>query len=388
MPTVVYDDEKENGLIVDYGNVYEQLRKAYSVYGEGGKGGSSGGKGTGNKGEDRPVELLQAMAVDLGEAIMRVREFLQEVNFDLDTMVNAPDAVSRLAALNTGSNAICLNETTRARFEIAARDVFRKYKALYPEPEAEPHIPERNAINAIYGRLNQKTKSADISHVMRKLQQEVNMSVCITDHEVREDDYVDLSNLDFDRLRAAFAKSKSKNEVMFDLQEAIEKKLEKMVQQNPLRLEFYEKYQKIIEEYNNGKDIQAVQKAFDDVNTFIEKELTPEIDRAAKENLTEESLALYDLLKEKRELTPKEEKEVKKVIVGLLNTLKEEKLKVDRWRESPQVRAQIKTIILDSLPHLPQEPYPDEDLEKLNPEVFQHIYSNYQGAGLSTYGTF
>ena len=26
----VYDDEKENGLIVDYGNVYEQLEKAYS----------------------------------------------------------------------------------------------------------------------------------------------------------------------------------------------------------------------------------------------------------------------------------------------------------------------------------------------------------------------
>lgn len=383
----VYDDEKENGLIVDYGNVYQQLEKAYSVYGEGKKGGSSGGKDKGG-GEERSVELLQAMAVDLGEAIMRVREFLQEVNFDLDTMVNAPDAVSRLAALSTGSNAICLNEATRARFEIAARDVFRKYKALYPEPEAEPYTPERNAINAIYGRLNQKTKSADISHVMRKLQQEVNMSVSITDHEVCEDDYVDLGNLDFDRLRAAFAKSKSQNEVMFDLQQAIGEKLEQMVQQNPLRLEFYEKYQKIIEEYNNGKDIHAVQKAFDDVNTFIEEELTPEIDRAAKENLTEESLALYDLLKEQRKLTSKEEKGVKKVIVGLLNTLKEEKLKVDRWRESPQVRAQIKTIILDSLPHLPQEPYPDEDLEKLNPEVFQHIYSNYQGAGLSTYGDF
>jgi type I restriction enzyme R subunit len=39
----VYDDEKENGLIVDYGNVYQQLEKAYSVYGEGGKG-TGGGK--------------------------------------------------------------------------------------------------------------------------------------------------------------------------------------------------------------------------------------------------------------------------------------------------------------------------------------------------------
>ncbi|WP_255189700.1 type I restriction enzyme subunit R domain-containing protein [Methylomonas rapida] len=27
----VYDDEKENGLIVDYGNVYKQLKKAYAI---------------------------------------------------------------------------------------------------------------------------------------------------------------------------------------------------------------------------------------------------------------------------------------------------------------------------------------------------------------------
>ena len=77
---------------------------------------------------------------------------------------------------------------------------------------------------------------------------------------------------------------------------------------------------KIIEEYNNGKDIHAVQQAFDDVNTFIKEELTPEIDRAARENLTEESLALYDLLKEKRKLSRKEEESVKKVVIDLLDT--------------------------------------------------------------------
>ena len=32
----VYDDEK-SGLIVDYGNVYQKLEEAYSIYGEGGR---------------------------------------------------------------------------------------------------------------------------------------------------------------------------------------------------------------------------------------------------------------------------------------------------------------------------------------------------------------
>ena len=46
----VYDDEKENGLIVDYGNVYKQLEKAYAIYGEAGK--EHGGS---NSGEEKPV---------------------------------------------------------------------------------------------------------------------------------------------------------------------------------------------------------------------------------------------------------------------------------------------------------------------------------------------
>jgi type I restriction enzyme R subunit len=55
----VYDDEKENGLIVDYGNVYKQLEKAYSVYGEGGSN-TSDTKGSGNN--ERPFELLEVLA--------------------------------------------------------------------------------------------------------------------------------------------------------------------------------------------------------------------------------------------------------------------------------------------------------------------------------------
>ena len=50
----VYDDEKENGLVVDYGNVYEQLKKAYLTYGGGTGGGGSGGN-TG--GDDKKLKL-------------------------------------------------------------------------------------------------------------------------------------------------------------------------------------------------------------------------------------------------------------------------------------------------------------------------------------------
>lgn len=385
----VYDDEKENGLIVDYGNVYTQLEKAYSVYGEGDKPTSPGGKG-GTGGESKPgnpVEKLEEMANELAAAILAVSNFLFEVDFSLNDLVNAETAMARLTALGKAANAVSLNETTRTQFEVSARDVFRKYKALYPEDIVKSFISEFNAIEAIYNQLNQKVKSADISSVMRKLQQEVSMSVSTRTNAVTDDDYVDLSNLDFDKLKQAFAKSNQQNAVVFDLQEAIEKLLERMVRENPIRLEFYEKYKTIISEYNAGKDIQAVQKAFDDLNEFMQNDLNPEQERSMREGLDEESLAIFDLLK-KSTLTIDDEKAVKKVAVETLKKLKLEKLKVDRWRESTQVSSQVKTMINDSLEYLPQEAYPDDELADMGLLVYQHVFANYQGAGMSTYGQF
>lgn len=382
----VYDDEKENGLIVDYGNVYKQLEKAYSVYGEGGK--AKTGKAAGDEDEPvNPLEKLEAMSGELEATIVVVQDFLQEVQFDLDSLVNAESAMIKLAKIAEATNAVCLNETTRTQFEVAARDVFRKYKALYPEEQVKPFTRLYNAIEAIYGQLNQKTKSADISDVMRRLQQEVNMSVNLAGNQIREDDYVDLSNLDFDKLRAAFEKSNNKNAVVFDLQSAIEKKLEKMVQQNPIRMEFYDKYKKIIDEYNAGKDIQAVQKTFDDLSELMSEDISPEMDRAMREGLDEETLAIYDLLR-KPELSSKEEVEVKKVAKKTLKALKAEKLKIEYWRQSIQISAEVKVMIDDSLQWLPQEPYPDTDIGEKSKLVYQHIYTNYQGAGLSSYGYF
>src|SRR5690606_18043359 len=132
----VYDDEKENGLIVDYGNVYQQLEKAYAIYGEGQKG-NGGDKGK----EEKPFEQLEAMAIEIKEAIGEVKSMLSELDFDLKTLMDA-SAMGKIAAINNGINAICRNEETKAKFEISARNVFRKYKALFPEKQAKQFVRE------------------------------------------------------------------------------------------------------------------------------------------------------------------------------------------------------------------------------------------------------
>ena len=303
----VYDDEKENGLIVDYGNVYEQLEKAYSIYGEGTKGQSGG------KGEGKPVEQLAELEGELKKAIQEVKDYLKSVNFNLSDLKNAKP-MEKIGKLKEAADCVCLNETTRTSFEIMARNVFRKYKALYPEEQIKPYIKDFNAIEAIYNLLNQNVKTADVTEIMMELQSIVSDSVLIKENEVadKEGVYVDLSTLDFDKLKAAFAKAPRKNTLTYNLQQAIEKKLQQMLKENPLRLEFYERYKEIIAEYNAGKTLENTVKAFENLNEFI-KDLTVEEQRAVRENLDDqEALAIFDLLREGKELKGKELKQVKR----------------------------------------------------------------------------
>src|SRR5690606_12550723 len=117
------------------------------------------------------------------------------------------------------------------------------------------------------------------------------------------------------------------------------------------------------------------------------QDLSFEEQRVVRENLgDQETLAIFDLLKEGKDLTPKEIKEVKKVAAKTLEALKAEKLKIEKWRESRQIKAQVKSMIYDSLLYLPEESYSDEEVGVKTANVYQHIFTNYYGAGNSVYG--
>lgn len=375
----VYDDEKENGLIVDYGNVYEQLEKAYSVYGEGGTDG--GGKGTG---PEKPIPELSELEGELKLAIEETIKHFGSLGFDLESLKNASPML-RISKLQEAENCVCLNEKSRATFEVMAQNVFRKYKALFPEPQAKAHTRDHNAIEAIYKQLNKKAKSADVTEVMKKLQSLVSDSISVKQSDNVDGVYIDLSNLDFDKLKAAFAKSDQKNTMTYTLQQIIENKLEQMLKENPLRVEFYERYKEIIDAYNSGKSLENTVKAFDDLNDFV-RDLSVEEQRAVRENLgDQEVLAIFDLLAKGKELNSEDVKKVKKVAKDTLDKLKAEKLSIERWRESREVIAQVKIVIHENMLHLPIESYSDEDVDTKATDVYQHIFASYRGGNDNVY---
>jgi type I restriction enzyme R subunit len=93
--------------------------------------------------------------------------------------------------------------------------------------------------------------------------------------------------------------------------------------------------------------------AFFDRLVIFARELTEEEKRTISENLSEEELAIFDLLtKPDMKLTKKEEQEVKKTAQDLLATLKKERLVLD-WRKRQQSRAGVRMAIEEKLDLLP-----------------------------------
>ena len=146
-------------------------------------------------------------------------------------------------------------------------------------------------------------------------------------------------------------------------------------------MDFVEKFQQMIEEYNSGAI--NVEVFFARLVQFT-KALGEEDKRTIAEHLSDEELAIFDLLtKPEMSLTKKEKEEVKKVARKLLATLKQEKLVID-WRTKQQARASVQLAIQDTLEDLPPAYSRGMYGEKCE-LIYQHVYDSYFGSGQSVY---
>ena len=386
---------KNNGLIVDYCGILKNLRQSLATYATGnetgGDGGSAGGSGNGNGGgEDGPVRPPEELLRDLEMAIALTENFLKDRGFDLAAVINSPvSSFERIAAIAGAKEVVNKNGETRKRFELMAREVFRKFKACLNMKEVYGYSRRHDAVSIIYRSLQQDRDNADISRIIRELHKVVGNA--IDPQEAAEGaEYggvYDISKIDFERLRQEFAKSPAKNTTVCALNDAIEKRLSKMLERNPLRIDYYERYQKIIAEYNNEKDRVTIEKTFEELMKLISG-LDQESRRAIREGLDEEHLALFDLLIKPR-LSSKAVDRVKRVASGLLARLKAEKLKIDHWKEKDATRSEVKTFIRDFLwdenTGLPIEEYAHEEVELKAAVVFEHIYRVYEDPAHNIY---
>jgi type I restriction enzyme R subunit len=154
-----------------------------------------------------------------------------------------------------------------------------------------------------------------------------------------------------------------------------------MVRLNRSRMDYLDRFQRLIDDYNSGS--LNVEAFFNELVAFAQ-ELDAEDKRAISEGLSEEELAVFDMLtRPEVKLTKSEEREVKRVAKELLESLKNEKLVLD-WRKRQQSRAAVKLCIETVLDHLPQN-YTQEMYDEKCEAVYQHVYESYYGEGQGVY---
>lgn len=369
---------KNNGLIVDYIDTYRNLLDALAIYAIGGT------EGEGEKIEP-PVRPFEELLEELREVIDEVKTYLlAELNYDLKLLVES-EGLLKIKALQDALEAVNTNDETRKKFEIMAREVFKKHKAILPDPIPENMLLDRNAINKVYETLTDNETGADISGIMRRIQDVVDDSVKQSLEDPGQDTgtIIDLGKLDFDLVRRLFEKSPHKKTDVQTLKQVIEEKLQHMIQQNPLRIDFYDRYQAIIDDYNSGKDSVTVQRTFEELFRMVQQ-MSEEEQRVKKEGLTEEQAAVFDLLL-KPHLSSVERKKVKEVAVDLLTELKKEPLKVENWSDKTATSAAVRNVINMFLyQHLP-ETYSEKDIDNKVGSLYDHFKASYFGDGGSVY---
>jgi len=263
-----------------------------------------------------------------------------------------------------------------------AAQVVRLYKAILPDPKANDFAPIKTCIAVLAEKIRSFTEEACIEDVMERVGELLDDSIATKGyviHSTEESSLIDLSKIDFDALKAHFEKGRKRTEAE-KLKGALSKKLMRMVELNKIRTYLLEKFKKLIEEYNKGLDVD---KFFGELCKFV-KELSKEDKRGVAEQLSEEELAIFDILtKPTPELSPKDKKQVKQIARNLLQTLKQAKLVLD-WRKKLRTRADVfatvKTV-LDGLPRI----YTTDVYQKKCDLVYLHVFDAYQGEGKSVY---
>jgi type I restriction enzyme R subunit len=357
--------QKLNGLIVDYVGVFRDLQKALAIYGSS----SGGGIGEG----DTPIKDKEALISELEKAIEETTEFCKQRGIELSRIQSAKP-LDKVRLIDEAVESILVNDDSKKRYMALAMVVNKLFKAILPDERADKFNSSRTLFLVLFEKIRTLMPEIDISDVMEDIERLLNSSISAEGYVIGNQEPLDLSQIDFDKLRKLFERNQ-KRTTTERLKGSIENKLGQMIVVNRTRIDFQEKFQKMIDEYNFGA--YNIEVFFEKLIKFA-RELEEEDKRAIRENVSEEELVVFDLLtKPELSLSKKEVQEVKKVAKDLLETLKNEKLVLD-WRKKQQSRASVRLTIETVLDELPRA-FTKELYKQKCDIIYQHVYDSYFG---------
>jgi type I restriction enzyme, R subunit len=348
--------EKRNGEIVDYYNVFRNMKLALKDYAQGGEEG------------EPPVKEKAELFRLLDDAIEQGLAFCHEKEVALREVLGSDDVFKNIGRFNVFADTLLSNDEWRKGFNVYENTVTSLYEACKPEIMGrgkQGRTREVAAFQYLRGVIDSFIERKDIDAISLKIAELLDESVVVNDAEefkarqynaeyqiIQKGKTWDLSKINFDKLREEFKEATYKNIEIADLRAFLQHKLELMLQQNATRTDFAQRLQQIIDAYNSGGS--STENYYEDLMKFTE-DLHAEDERHIREGLTEDELELFDLLKKDR-MTQEETQNVRLAAKSLLHRLLEEhpKVLVQDWYKDTQTqrgeRSAVEQVLDRNLP--------------------------------------
>ena len=367
------NEGKSNGLIIDYVGIVKALRKALADY----------TANAGSPGGPDPTIDKEALVKRILETIEKVKSFLKERDFELNDLMSAV-GFKKMALIRKGADAACGSIEDKKTFSTYVAEIIRLFKYVDRDDVGDQTRKEYEAVVAIRGELQKKRRHVDTTDLMVEVNAIISEYVEIDDapsEAGEKSNRFDVSKINFDLLRREFAKVKRRNLMMRDLEELIRQKLDRMIFANPSpnRVNYYERYQEIIDNYNSEQDRATIEKTFNDLMDLV-KGMNQEEQRYVREGFeSDEELSLYDILF-RDDLSKNDIKKVKEVAASLLKKIKAQIAELDHWTDKQETQKIVENLIRNALWEELPSCYDQESIYEYRRRIYEYVYTRYKEA--------
>jgi type I restriction enzyme, R subunit len=379
----INDVEKRNGEIVDYYNVFRNMKQALKDYAQG------------DEDTPPPVREKEELFVLLDEAIEQAFAYCHEKEIPLQEVLEDDEVFKKLGRFNSYADILLTNDEWRKSFNVYENTITSLYEACKPEimgrGKQQARLRKVAAFQYLRGVIDSLIEQVDIDAISLKIAELLDESVVVNDAEsfkarqheaeyqiIQKGKTWDLSKIDFDKLREEFKEATYKHIEIADLRSFLQQKIDQMLQQNSTRTDFAQRLQQIIDTYNSGGS--STENYYEDLMRHAAS-IKEEDERHIREGLTEDELELFDLLK-KEKMTQEEKQSVKLAAKSLLHRLLEEqpKVLVQDWYKDTQSQKIVRSAVEQALNSNLPESY-DRLLFKEKCDNVFYLMLNYASSG-------
>jgi len=371
--------DKVCGKILDYYGVFRNLKKALADYATGE---DEPKEGEEPEGGELPVEEKEKLFDLLKEAICEADAFCLPLDIKLRLILDSSDTFENIGLFETFADKLLANEDHKKNFFVYTNTVESLFEACKPDIyDRKDEFELLEVIRYLRKIVDRKKFSGDLESARVKYADIIDQSISTAAEqdakeqgfEIKQSKEIDISKFDFDKLKEKFKKTEHKHILIEDLKLFIEDKISKLIDQNVTRINFAERLQQIIDEYNSGS--MTVENYYNELSDFSKK-LREEEERHIRENLTKEELELFDLIRQtKKDLTKKEEQLVKLAAKDLLKKVIDlkDKLLVTDWYKFDTTRLNVLSFVKNTLNANLPNTFTQPVFEKTCDIVIEHL---------------